>query len=287
MMRNRATAAWFALALGGAALPSVSAAQEVPAGQVVDASGWSLEAANHPNRTASETDPLAPAGQREDAAGANPIEQPIEMAEASRPRMPADEKVDTVEGPSEAAAVVTNWITASGDNGGLPFMVIDKIAAKVFLFDQRGELVGATPALLGITPGDDSAAGVGDRELSDIKPEDRTTPAGRFVAKFGRASGNRNVLWVDYATSISLHAVVTHNKKERRLQRLRSPTSKDNRITFGCINVPTQFYNDVVQPLFKDTIGIVYILPESKYLFEVFPAFRPDLQPVKHAEAWP
>jgi hypothetical protein len=195
-------------------------------------------------------------------------------------------KVDVVEGPSETAALVTNWITASGDNGGLPFMVIDKIAAKVFLFDAQGQLVGAAPALLGITSGDDSAPGVGDRELSNIKPEDRTTPAGRFVAKFGRASGNRNVLWVDYATSISLHPVVTTNKKERRLQRLRSPSADDNRITYGCINVPAKFYQGVVRPLFTDTSGIVYILPESKYLFEVFPSFRPNAQPVSHSEAW-
>ena len=166
-------------------------------------------------------------------------------------------------------------------------MVIDKVAAKVFLFDAQGQLVGATPALFGITAGDESAAGVGDRELSDIKPEDRTTPAGRFVAKFGRASGNRNVLWVDYATSISLHPVVTTNKKERRLQRLRSTTADDNRITYGCINVPAKFYQDIVRPLFTGTSGIVYILPESKYLFEVFPAFRPDLQPQSHAAALP
>ena len=106
-----------------------------------------------------------------------------------------------------------------------------------------------------------SSPGVGDRELSDIKPEDRTTPAGRFVAKFGTASGNRKVLWVDYATAISLHPVVTRNKKERRLQRLKSPSPEDNRITYGCINVPAEFYAKVVRRLFKDATGVVYILP--------------------------
>ena len=84
---------------------------------------------------------------------------------------------------------------------------------------------------------------------------------------------------MDYETSISLHPVITTNKKERRLQRLRSPSAGDNRITFGCINVPSGFYEDIVRPLFADTSGIVYILPEHKYLFEVFPAFRPDARP--------
>jgi hypothetical protein len=59
------------------------------------------------------------------------------------------------------AAIVTNWITATGDNGGLPFMVIDKVAAMVFLFDA-GQFM-AHAGLFGITAGDDSAAGVGDR----------------------------------------------------------------------------------------------------------------------------
>ena len=144
----------------------------------------------------------------------------------------------------------------------------------------------STPALIGITAGDESSPGVGDRELSDIPPEERTTPAGRFVAKFGPASGNRRVLWVDYATAVSLHPVVTANKKERRLQRLKSLTPDDNRITYGCINVSAQFYKEVVRPLFADTTGIVYILPETKYLFEVFPAFRPDVRTAAVAAAF-
>lgn len=168
---------------------------------------------------------------------------------------------------------MANWVIASGDNGDLPFMVIDKVAAAVFAFDGHGQELGATPALLGITPGDDSAPGVGDRELSDIPPEERTTPAGRFVSSFGTAAGNHKVLWVDYVTSISLHPVVTANKKERRLQRLSSPSPDDNRITFGCINVPPRFYTGVVVPNFKEGVGVVYILPEIKTLREAFPAY--------------
>ena len=152
-------------------------------------------------------------------------------------------------------------------------MVIDKVGAEVFLFDAAGEFVGKTPALLGSTAGDDSSPGVGDRELSEISPEERTTPAGRFVANFGYARGHERVLWVDYATSISLHPVVTGNKKEQRLKRLKSPTPEDNRITYGCINVPREFYSKVVRPLFKDTSGVVYILPETKPLNQAFLAF--------------
>ena len=130
-------------------------------------------------------------------------------------------------------------------------MVVDKIGAQVLAFDRSPRLVGAAPVLVGITRGDHSEPEAGDRELSDIPVSDRTTPAGRFVASFGHAAGGRDVLWVDYPTAISLHAVITTNKKQRRLQRLNSPTPADNRITFGCINVPTVFYAKVVKPLFK------------------------------------
>jgi hypothetical protein len=291
------TVFWVALAIAGVALVPHAIAQPMettndiaslaPVNETVEASGWSVRAEARPSEPISEPDPLAPKAMvQEDGAGQEAADQTIEVAEASRPQMPTDRIADAAEWPSGTAAIVTNWITATGDNGGLPFMVIDKVAAMVFLFDADGQFVGSSPALFGITAGDDSATGVGDRELSDIKPEDRTTPAGRFVAKFGLATGNRNVLWVDYETSISLHPVITTNKKERRLQRLRSPSADDNRITFGCINVPTKFYQEVVHPLFADTSGIVYILPEHKYLFEVFPAFRPDARPTSHSGGW-
>jgi hypothetical protein len=170
------------------------------------------------------------------------------------------------------AAVLINWVLATHDNGQLPFMVIDKVAAEVFVYDVAGQRVGVAPVLVGAAKGDESSPGVGDRELSHIPLAQRTTPAGRFVAKFGPASGHKQVLWVDYHDAISLHAVITAKKKERRLQRLQSPTPNDNRITFGCINVPTAFYHKVVEPLLKGTSGVVYILPDTRPVSEVFAA---------------
>jgi hypothetical protein len=71
--------------------------------------------------------------------------------------------------------------------------------------------------------------------------------------------------------------VITTNPKEHRPQRLRSPTVADNRITFGCINVPAKFYEDVVRKTFGDSRGIVYILPEVETLAQVFPMFQLQL----------
>lgn len=43
-----------------------------------------------------------------------------------------------------------DWVVDSGDNGGLPFVIIDKIDAKAFVFSTDGHIRGAAPALLGL-----------------------------------------------------------------------------------------------------------------------------------------
>lgn len=209
------------------------------------------------------------ASRAQDAQDSGVIEAPPAETQAADDAETADEA--KAKPASESAMRVIAWVSASGDNDGLPFVIIDKVAAEVFVFDAEGRFLGATPALLGSAAGDDSVSGIGDRELSAIKPDERTTPAGRFVASYGYASGKRKVLWVDYATAISLHPVVYANKKERRLARLYSPSAEDNRITYGCINISAAFYENLVRPLFSDARGVVYILPDTKPLDEVFP----------------
>ena len=170
--------------------------------------------------------------------------------------------------------LVAAWVIRSGDNAGLPFVIVDKAEAKVLAFDPAGRLAGATPALLGLARGDEIEPGIGDRPLADISPAQRVTPAGRFVAALGEDL-HSDVLWVDYDAALSLHRVVTNKPAERRLQRLATPTPKDNRISYGCINVPAAFYDTVIRPMFKGTTGIVYILPETRSASEMFFTPRP------------
>jgi hypothetical protein len=172
--------------------------------------------------------------------------------------------------PSAAARRVADWVVTSGDNAALPFVIVDKIGAKVYVFDKNGRLRGATFALLGAARGDGSAAGIGSQKLSAILPSERTTPAGRFVAKLGR-DFTHDVLWIDYANALSLHRVVHGNPGDHRLQRLATTSTLDKRISYGCINVPVKFYDDVVVPSFTGTTGIVYILPEIETLQQAFP----------------
>ncbi|WP_395686186.1 hypothetical protein [Caenimonas koreensis] len=174
------------------------------------------------------------------------------------------------EAPSLDVQDVADRIVQSADNKQLPFIVIDKAQARVFVFYPDGRLRGATPALLGLAIGDHTVPGIGQRKLSSIRPDERTTPAGRFKASLDKDIHGIEVLWVDYDSALSLHRVVQGTPKERRAQRLASPDPAQRRISFGCINVPVRFYDEVVSPAFKGTYGIVYILPETKPAREVF-----------------
>jgi hypothetical protein len=168
------------------------------------------------------------------------------------------------------ARKVANWVVDSGDNRGLPFVIVDKVNAKVFVFHADGQLRGAAAALLGLAVGDDSVPGIGVRKLSSILPSERTTPAGRFVASLDRNLTGNEILWVDYEGAISLHPVITTDPTERRAQRLASTTLADHRISYGCINVPAAFFKNVVHPAFRASNGIVYVLPETRTAREIF-----------------
>lgn len=170
------------------------------------------------------------------------------------------------------AARVAHWATTSNDHRNLPFAVIDKTAARLFLFDRTGQRVDDVPVLIGIAPGDDATPGVGSKSLAEIGPAEKTTPAGRFLAKFGPAAGGVKVLWVDYTTSVAIHPIPKDaRRKDRRRERMLSDTPDDNRITYGCINVPAAFYAKQMRPKFLKAGGYVYILPDTKPLATVLP----------------
>jgi hypothetical protein len=177
------------------------------------------------------------------------------------------------ESVSGDARRIADWVVHSADNQRLPFLLVDKVGARVFVFDALGRIRGAAPALLGVARGDHAVPGIGERQYSEMPPQDRTTPAGRFPAALGMSTRGEDVLWVDYDGGVSLHRVVTTNPRERRLARLATPTPLDNRISYGCINVPKRFYEDVVSPAFTGTTGIVYVLPETLPVQAFFGAY--------------
>jgi hypothetical protein len=174
------------------------------------------------------------------------------------------------ESASDEARYVAGWVLSTADHAGQPFVIVDKRAARVFVFDGSGRLQGAAPALLGLAHGDASVPGIGQRKMSTIQPAERTTPAGRFVAALATSLAGDDILWVDYDAAIALHRVIATVPSERRIQRLASSLPAEHRITYGCINVPVAFFDTVVAPAFRATSGVVYVLPEARPARELF-----------------
>lgn len=175
--------------------------------------------------------------------------------------------------PTDAVRQVANWSVYTGDHQKMAFVIVDKKDARVWVFNPDGQVVSEAPALLGAAIGDDSVPGIGDKPLSLVRPEEKTTPAGRFIAEPGANLTGEDVVWVSYDLAVSMHRVRPVVKSERRLERLASPSPDDNRISFGCINLPPAFYEGVLSPTVNKYGAVIYVLPETRSAAQVFGSY--------------
>ena len=159
------------------------------------------------------------------------------------------------------ASFVAAWVRKTGDSKGYPFIILDKKNARLFVYSSDGRLVGDAPVLLGMSAGDILPAGIAGKPLSQIPEKDRITQAGRFFARKGYDNHDKVVLWVDFATQLAIHEVI-NVPGQQRLEKLDSPTPKDNRISWGCINLPVVFFQSTLIGTFTSGKGYVYIMPE-------------------------
>ena len=174
--------------------------------------------------------------------------------------------------PAEVQSVV-EWVAASHDNAGLPFIVVDKANAQVYAFNPAAQLKATAPVLLGMGVGDVVLVS-GNMPMSAMTPDKRITPAGRYLSRLVTDVHGKQVLAIDPANLISMHIVVKGTPAQRRAERLASAASADNRVSFGCINVPPGFFTTIVSPDFTPAQGIVYILPEKSTAAHLF-GFQP------------
>ncbi len=174
---------------------------------------------------------------------------------------------------SDEARHIADWIADSRDNAGADFVIVDKKFARLYVFDSAARLLGTSPVLLGAALGDDAVPGIGTRPIEQVRPEERTTHAGRFVGERGRNTQGEDIVWVDYDAAVSIHRVRATKPAERRLERLATPTVDDNRISYGCINVPVAFYEAYIHPVFATHDAIIYVLPEVKSALQVFGSY--------------
>ena len=161
-------------------------------------------------------------------------------------------------------------VRRSGDAGGRAFAIIDKPGATLWVFDAQGRALAGTPVLVGEATGDVAPADIGTRPLSRVKKHEKITAAGRYITEAGNNHKSEDIVWLDYDSALSMHRV-RNVPGEGRAKRLQTPTVADNRISFGCVNIPASFYDRYIDPLFSRTSGVVYVLPETKSMASVFP----------------
>jgi hypothetical protein len=165
---------------------------------------------------------------------------------------------------SEDARYAAQWVLDAADNEGKPFAIVDKKAAQMFVFTPSGHVIGSTPALLGLAPGDASAPGVGQLAQGYLPAALRTTPAGRFASEPGRNRKGEDIVWVDYDAAFAIHRLRPGADQARRAQQLATPTPADNRASLGCVVVPVAFYDGIVKPTLGKAPAVVYVLPETR-----------------------
>lgn len=175
--------------------------------------------------------------------------------------------------PSTEAHRLVDWVLRSGDARGQPFAIVDKRAARLYVFHADGRLAGHTPALLGSTFGDHTVPGVGQRaQTGEVRPDERTTPAGRFAAAPGRNDKGEHVIWVDYASAFAIHRLRPGFAFQARSERLASAHAGGMRVSWGCVVVPVPFYQQVVERVLGTRSSVVYVMPETAPLHTVFGA---------------
>lgn len=173
---------------------------------------------------------------------------------------------------SDDARYAANWVLTGADHQGLPFAIVDKRDARLYVFGADGRLIGATAVLLGLAPGDLADPDIAQRAPASLSLAERTTPAGRFVSQPGHNDKGEAIVWIDYDASLAIHRLRPAPAHERRPERLASPGSDDNRVSFGCIVVPIVFYETVVAPTLGRQRGVVYVLPETRPVQAMFGA---------------
>lgn len=160
---------------------------------------------------------------------------------------------------TQDANAAHQYVQQNGDNANKPYIIADKKGGAVHLFDAQGNLLATTPALFGKNISDTTRAGATPAGKFTIKYA--STPAKGYGGTVQALANSSGQLVQSSAGTVSIHRTYTANSAENRPARLASKSVTDNRISNGCINVPSSFYNAHLDSAFD---GYVYVLPETK-----------------------
>jgi hypothetical protein len=165
--------------------------------------------------------------------------------------------------PGWAARLTANWIMASGAHEGRSFLVADKNAGTLYAFGSDGKLIEQTAALYGESKADELTPEQWKVSVDKMRTADKVTPAGRWTVGLQPDSERGWTMDFEGGEGLAIHAVYLGNPKETRAQRLVTETAEDNFITYGCINVPKDYFERVLKPNFGDKHGL-FIIPHQE-----------------------
>jgi hypothetical protein len=154
---------------------------------------------------------------------------------------------------------------ALNKGNGSAFIVVDKPNQMLYAFNKDGVLIDKAVTLTGKAIGDvRDKMGLSPWEVPAAK---QVTPAGKFTGKFQLSKDYGSIIAMEETREgnkavLAVHRVALHNTSQNREGRMASPTVEDNRISQGCVNVPSQFYDSVLAPNFQGESQI-YVMPDQ------------------------
>jgi hypothetical protein len=170
---------------------------------------------------------------------------------------------------SKDVRMVADWRLRSGTK--VPFLVAEKPTGLIYAFDAKGVLLAKAPALYGKTVGDALLAGSETKTVDQTTDAEKITPAGVFKGKGESVYGAPGVNFLKQENSfIAIHTVYLGTKSERRMERLKSDTGADNRVSYGCINATPDFVKNVLDKHFGGESEVI-VLPETQQVEKFFP----------------
>ena len=177
-----------------------------------------------------------------------------------------------------------SWIARTGNNEGRPYVVVDKRQARAWAFDAQHRHLANTPALLGLSLGDQEVADIRTRNVATLAKDARITPAGRFVTEPGVNLQGEDVIWMDYDAGLAMHRVRPDLAQASRLKRLANAVATEQRVTMGCVVLPVAFYEAVIRPHLGGQAGVVYVLPEHSALQAWLPRWDRSVQSTRASD---
>lgn len=141
----------------------------------------------------------------------------------------------------------------------VPTITVDKNAGTMSVYFPDTNLTITKPVLLGKVKSNT----LNMYSYDHPSKSDNITPAGTFkvIKMFSWRLNEPMMTFIRGKSAVSaIHPLWMGNPDQKRVERLKSLTPDDNKITGGCINVDSKFYYDVLDKL-PDGV-ILTILPE-------------------------